>query len=144
MKLGLMSGLIRTPLFVRIDSPFVDALETLCRNKISGMSDRHSYSYHPGLALVDHEFKLSGNISVSDLRGMNPLAFDFFNGSTLQFMAKGTDAPMRVTQALGPANSFGEAIERLASERIHRIYIAEDHGHPVGFVSLIDVIARLK
>jgi len=76
MRLGLMSGLIRTPIMVRIDSPFVDALEVLCKNKISG------------LALVDHEFKLSGNISVSDLRGMNPLAFDFFNGSTLQFMAK--------------------------------------------------------
>jgi hypothetical protein len=38
MKLGLMSGLIRTPLMVRIDSPFVDALECLCKNKISGMA----------------------------------------------------------------------------------------------------------
>jgi CBS-domain-containing membrane protein len=75
---------------------------------------------------------------------MNPLAFDFFNGSTLQFMAKGTDSPMKVTQALGPGNTFGETVERLAKERIHRIYITSDHGHPVGFVSLIDVIARLK
>jgi CBS domain-containing protein len=132
LKLGLLSGLIRTPLMVRIDSPFVDALEVLCKNKISG------------LALIDHEFKLSGNISVSDLRGMNPLAFDFFNGSTLQFMAKGTDSPSKVTQSLGPGNTFGETITRLATERIHRLYITGEHGHPVGFVSLIDVIARLK
>jgi len=51
---------------------------------------------------------------------------------------------MKVTQSLGPGNTFGETISRLATERIHRIYITEEHGHPVGFVSLIDVIARLQ
>jgi len=129
--LGDMKGLIRTPLMVRIDAPFVDALEILCKNKISG------------LALVDHEYKLSGNISVSDLRGMNPLAFDFFNGSTLQFLCKGTDSEGKITQSLGTGNTFGDAIARLSEEHIHRLYIVTDHGHPVGFLSLIDVIARL-
>jgi len=129
--LGDMKGLIRTPLMVRIDASFVDALECLCKNKISG------------LALVDHEYKLSGNISVSDLRGLNPLAFEFFNGSTLQFLFKGTDSQGKPTQSLGQGNSFGDAITRLAKERIHRLYIVSDTGHPVGFLSLIDVIARL-
>jgi len=73
-----MQGLIHSPIMIRIDSTFVDALDRLYKNRISG------------LALVDHEFKLSGNLSASDLRGMNPSAFDFFTGSTLQFLAKGT------------------------------------------------------
>jgi hypothetical protein len=41
---------------VPITTPFAEALETLFRNRVSG------------LALVDHEFKLSGNLSASDLR----------------------------------------------------------------------------
>jgi len=129
--LGDLRGLIHTPIMVRIDAPFIDALECLCRNKISG------------LALVDHEYKLSGNFSVSDLRGMNPLAFDFFYGSTLQFMCKGTSTKAKITQSLGPGNTFGEAIKRLKEEHIHRLYIVTETAHPVGFLSLIDVIARL-
>jgi CBS domain-containing protein len=39
-----------------VSTPFAEALETLFKNRISG------------LALVDHEFKLSGNLSASDLR----------------------------------------------------------------------------
>ena len=41
---------------VRIDTPFIDTLETLFRNRISG------------LALVDDEYRLCGNLSASDLR----------------------------------------------------------------------------
>jgi CBS domain-containing protein len=41
---------------VQIDAPFVDTLDTLFKNRISG------------LALVDQEFRLSGNLSASDLR----------------------------------------------------------------------------
>lgn len=41
---------------VRIDSSVVDALEILYRNKISG------------IALIDNEGRVSGNLSASDLR----------------------------------------------------------------------------
>eukprot|EP01126_Amoeba_proteus_P056286 TRINITY_DN7058_c0_g1_i5.p1 TRINITY_DN7058_c0_g1~~TRINITY_DN7058_c0_g1_i5.p1 ORF type:complete len:336 (-),score=57.57 TRINITY_DN7058_c0_g1_i5:192-1199(-) len=131
LKLGSMSGLIRSPVMVRVDSPFYDTLETLCKNKISG------------LALVDEEFKLCGNISASDLRGLNPLAFDFFSGSTLQFLCRGIDCKLKATQFLGPSNTFGETITLLVEQKIHRLYITGPTGYPIGFVSLIDVIARL-
>lgn len=49
-------GLIRSPIMLTLETPFAEALETLYRNRVSG------------LALVDHEFKLSGNLSASDLR----------------------------------------------------------------------------
>ena len=81
---------------VRVDSNFSDALEILYKNRISG------------IALVSYDFKLSGNLSASDLRvsntltknpqlctnqpqkGLSPSSFKFFGGSVLQFMAKGT------------------------------------------------------
>eukprot|EP01125_Pyxidicula_operculata_P004112 TRINITY_DN1594_c0_g1_i2.p1 TRINITY_DN1594_c0_g1~~TRINITY_DN1594_c0_g1_i2.p1 ORF type:complete len:248 (+),score=37.64 TRINITY_DN1594_c0_g1_i2:63-806(+) len=56
MQIGLIKGFIRSPIMIRLDSRFSDALERLYKNRISG------------LALVDHEFKLSGNLSASDLR----------------------------------------------------------------------------
>lgn len=49
-----------------------------------------------------------------------------------------------ITTSVGPNNTFGEVISILAGERIHRVYITDDFGHPLGFVSLIDVIARLN
>jgi CBS domain-containing protein len=54
---------VRPLIYVRIDSPFVDALEILYKNKISG------------LALVDNEFHLRGNFSASDLRVRSSILF---------------------------------------------------------------------
>jgi len=130
-KLSTFSGLIRSPIMLQIDCPFSEALETLYKNKISG------------LALVDQEFRLSGNLSASDLRGMNSLAFDFFNGSTMQFLIKGTKSTMKRTQSVAADTTFGEVIQLLSDQKIHRAYIYTPHGFPSGFVSLIDVIVRL-
>jgi len=131
MEIGLIQGLIHSPIMIRIDSNLVDALEKLVKNRISG------------LALVDHEFKLSGNFSASDLRGINPMAFDFFGGSVLQFLSKGTTGSKKQTVSVGPGNTFSEAIKVLAMEKVHRLYITTKNGNPVGFVTLIDVITRL-
>mmetsp|Transcript_16370 Transcript_16370/g.25438 ORF Transcript_16370/g.25438 Transcript_16370/m.25438 type:complete len:105 (-) Transcript_16370:396-710(-) len=66
-QLGNFRGLVQSPLMVRIDCPIVETLEKLHTNGVSG------------LALVDDQFKLCGNFSVSDLRGMNFLAFEVSN-----------------------------------------------------------------
>lgn len=128
---GRLAGLLRTPLMVRLDSPFVDALELLYANRVSG------------LALVDGSFQLSGNLSASDLRGMSPLGFDFFLGSTLQFLAKATSSGAHPTRALGVGDTFGAALTLLSEEGLHRLYICDEGGHPVGLITLLDVIARL-
>jgi len=130
LPIGTDQGLIKSPIMVRIDSPFSDTLETLYKNKISG------------LALVDHEFKLCGNLSASDLRGMNSLGFDFFLGSTLQFLVKGTQSKLKRTQSVQPGDTFGSVLLLLEKERIHRVYITDQSGHPIGFISLIDLISR--
>lgn len=74
---------------------------------------------------------------------MNLFAFDFFNGSTMQFLIKGTKSAMKRTQSVSPDATFGEVIQLLCDEKIHRVYIYSPHGFPTGFVSLIDVIVRL-
>jgi len=131
MEIGLIQGFYHSPIMIRIDASFVDALERLYKNRISG------------LALVDHEFKLSGNLSASDLRGMNPSAFDFFTGSVLQFLAKGTSSFSKQTLSVGPGNTFGEVVQYLAKQRVHRLYVTTQNGNPLGLVTLFDVISRL-
>jgi len=133
LPISEISGLIRTPISVRVDTPFSEALESLYRNRISG------------LALLDHQFKLCGNLSASDLRGMNALGFDFFNGSVLQFLIKGTDTGKpKVVSQFKRDNTFADVLQCFTTQKVHRLYITDDSEHPIGFISLIDIIARLN
>jgi len=74
---------------------------------------------------------------------MNPTAFDFFTGSILQFLAKGTTSPGKQTISVGPGNTFGEVVKILSSRRVHRLYITNQSGNPLGIVTLFDIIARV-
>eukprot|EP00179_Madagascaria_erythrocladioides_P006443 CAMPEP_0198308738 /NCGR_PEP_ID=MMETSP1450-20131203/1319_1 /TAXON_ID=753684 ORGANISM="Madagascaria erythrocladiodes, Strain CCMP3234" /NCGR_SAMPLE_ID=MMETSP1450 /ASSEMBLY_ACC=CAM_ASM_001115 /LENGTH=267 /DNA_ID=CAMNT_0044011441 /DNA_START=51 /DNA_END=850 /DNA_ORIENTATION=+ len=70
------AGLVRRPpISVRVDTPFVDALAVLVRNRVSG------------IGLVDHEYHLDGCLSASDLRGMRLHSFGLFNKSVLKWLA---------------------------------------------------------
>jgi CBS domain-containing protein len=124
---------VRPLIYVRIDSPFVDALEILYKNKISG------------LALVDNEFHLRGNFSASDLRGMSPTSFHYFNGSVLMFLAKGTHSSgSRPSLDTPPTTTLREAILSLKRNKIHRIYVADQSDRPLGLVTISDVISVLN
>jgi len=121
------------PIFVRIDTAFIDALELLYANRISG------------LALVDEDYHLCGNLSASDLRGLAPFSFDFFNRSVLNFLAKGSKES---NQRVGPVycktdSNFLEVIETAVREKVHRVYLTDSLGHPQGVISLVDIIAHL-
>lgn len=50
---------------------------------------------------------------------------------------------MKPTQSVSIDSTFGEAIQLLAEEKLHRLYIIAANGFPTGFISLIDVIVRL-
>jgi len=122
--------LIHSPIMITIDSTFADALLSLCNNKVSG------------IALVDSEFKLTGNLSASDLRGVDPACFEFFNGSILQFLSKQSSGA-KPTKFLKEGSTFKEVTEELIADRIHRIFIITPTGFPKGVISLIDIISVL-
>jgi len=125
-------GLYSSPIMERIDAPFVDSLEKLTKHRIHG------------LALFDNEFHITASLSVSDLRGLVPNSFEFFNGSTLQFLCRGTKASRQ-----GPVitcfveDSFAEVVKTLTDQHLHRIFATDSLGHPIGVITLGDVIAKL-
>jgi len=121
----------RSLIFVRLDSPFIDTLETLYQNRISG------------LALVDEEFHLSGNISTSDLRGISPASFDYFLGSTLQFLVKGQKGPIKPPTSVSFESTLEDVLKILYENRIHRVYLTNEYDRPQSVITLGDLIARL-
>ena len=41
------------------------------------------------------------------------------------------------------SDSLSAVISKLATEHVHRLFVVDAHSHPIGVVSLRDVIARL-
>jgi len=117
---------------ISIDTPFVDALETLFCHRISG------------LALIDQEYHISGNFSVGDLRGMKPYGFEYFTGSVLQFLAKGTSSrgPIGTIQ-VDEYTTFGEVVKLLDEQHLHRVFVSDGSNHPLGQISLGDILVKL-
>jgi len=123
--------LIRSCVMVSIDSPVSDALDILYTNRVSG------------IALVDYEGKLSGNLSASDLRGILPDAFDFFTGSTLQFLCKATSSAPHAPLTCKESTTFSQLLKLITSSRIHRVYVVDDNDRPLGVISLSDILPLL-
>jgi CBS-domain-containing membrane protein len=125
-------GMYSPPIIVRVDTPFVEALEKLTKHKIHG------------LALFDNEYHLTASLSVSDLRGIVPNSFEFFNGSALQFLCRGTkDNRQGPVITCSVQDSFMDIVQMLTEQRLHRIFVTDSFGHPVGVITLGDVISKL-
>jgi len=118
-------------IMVRIDDPFSDAISSLYHARVSG------------IALVDHQYRLSANLSASDLRGILPDGFDYFSGSTLQFLVKGTETSLRSPIICDTNTSFENLIQLLMTEHVHRIYVTNQYDYPTGVISLSDIIRIL-
>jgi len=109
--------IIHSPIMLPVDSSIADALLSLCNNKVSG------------IALVDSEFKLIGNISASDLRGIDPTCFEFFTGSILQFLTvQGSGA--KPTKYVKENTPFKDILTTVVENAIHRIFVTTDAGFP--------------
>lgn len=101
-----------------------------------------------GVAVVDADGILHGNISASDIR----LDKDFSVDSLIEFCwqpvlaiiqerkahadAKGAAYPISVRST----SSLQEVIDIMTSNRIHRVYIVDDHKKLQGVVSLADLL----
>jgi CBS domain-containing protein len=126
-------NLLHSNIMVRLDSSFSDAVEILYNNRVSG------------IALVTEEGKLAANFSASDLRGLVPEAFEIFYGSILQFLVKGTTssklgAPIKCSEN----TTLAEAIQLLATNHVHRLYVCTEYDYPKAVVTLTDIIGVLK
>lgn len=102
-----------------------------------------------GVAVVNDEGKLIGNISLIDLKAMAPdgsLFWRLFHNVS-GFLHKvdehyGQKRPSRV-QYCSPKQTFKEAITRMVEQNIHRMYVVDDEHKPIGVISSKDVLFNI-
>lgn len=69
-------GLVHSSVMLQANTPFYNALAVLYRNRVSG------------LALIDLQGTIVGNLSASDLRGMTEKSFEHFRSPTLEYLQR--------------------------------------------------------
>jgi len=98
-----------------------------------------------GVAIIDDEGLLVANISVSDLRGFSgAISSDLFL-PVLGYLKKNVPTfktrfpPATVTLE----DTFETLVMKLAVMRLHRLWIEDQQGKPIGVISLTDVLKLL-
>ncbi|KAG2498893.1 hypothetical protein HYH03_003084 [Edaphochlamys debaryana] len=121
------------------------------------------------LGIVDNTGKLIGNVSISDLKFVGPKNYALLNVSVAEFAVivagKGPSQEEAINGArvpgaagnnwtevlkdlplptLKPSSTFGQLLETMASQSLHRLYIVdEEDGKPVSIVTLTDVLREI-
>jgi len=103
-----------------------------------------------GLAVVNTEGKLVGNISVRDLKaiGTDGRMFTRLNQSIKNFLPKlkkdfGSEDRPHKAVTLKPTDTIESAIRMLVTNKVHRLYIIDDAKKPIGIMSLKDVLMNI-
>ncbi|CAG8823224.1 22442_t:CDS:2, partial [Racocetra persica] len=94
-----------------------------------------------GIAIVNREQELVGNLSASDLRGLSYESIDSLVFPVLKFLATLANCenllnPIKAT----PESSLEEILKLITVNRIHRVWIIDDKKHVKDVVSLTDLI----
>jgi CBS domain-containing protein len=88
-----------------------------------------------GVAIVNEEGRIIKNLSASDIRAVQ-------GGHNLERLVVPVSefALERKLITLRPDDVFMQAIRVLAQNRLHHAFIVDEHNHPIGTVSLTDVL----
>lgn len=111
---------------VRNDSLLVNALQEINCKKVNA------------LAVLDDQQRLVGQISCSQLRHVNQAGLrDSIYLKIDAFLAQSHEP---TAQHISSSQTFADAVNELVTKRLHRVWIVDERNHPVGVVSLTDVL----
>jgi len=100
-------------------------------------------SQEKALAIVDHEDRLVGNCSVSDLKGLSQQNFGNLRLPVMEFLRTELQGDTIPTVTVRPQDTFETAIKRLMQNSVHQIWVVDDHHVPLGVVNLESIIGLL-
>jgi len=127
-KRQLISSLtLRTEVIcVNKDTKLRNAFEDIALNQISGV------------AVVDNDNKLVGNLSASDIEGVTEQTFFSLTDQTLGEITKGQELVYLTKQ-----NTFEDAVRKMCKYGVHRLYVLSQEKIPVGLITATDVMKIL-
>jgi len=125
---------------VHEDSVAMEAFKMMIEKEVSG------------LAVVDNDGKITGTISIRDLKALQVDGRMFWRlfQTVKNYLLKirkennelGGDRPRSVITVKGN-ETLENVIKKLSEHNIHRIFIVDDHKKPVGVISLKDVLYEI-
>jgi len=122
---------------VKQESPAIDTFRLMDKKKISGV------------AVVDNHGRFVGNTSASDLKlFMRTLSLDILARPTTEFLKIIRQESIEIkspTISVSTHDSLVVAIGKLASTKIHKLFVADDQDgyKPLAVVSLTDILRYL-
>jgi len=128
-------GVVHPVIAVRSTAKAIDVLSILFENRIHGV------------AVVDHSTnKLIANLSASDLRGMRREDLGLFDKTVMEFLQSmnAKRGGMKSPVWCPPRSMLSQVITLLATQNVHRVFIADERQQVIGVVSLSDVITALQ
>lgn len=101
-----------------------------------------------GIGVIDHEGILVGNTSSSDLKlyVANP-SFSLLDMSVLEFLnviRRASTKDMFPAISVTDQAPISRVIGKLAVTKIHRAFVVDEMGHPLGVISLTDILSVLR
>jgi len=95
------------------------------------------------VAVVNKEGVLVTTISVSDLRGITETKLSSLCTPVLECL-QNFDQGVPMPQTVTSSSTFETVILKLAKMRVHRLWIVNEQGKPVGVISLSDITSMLR
>jgi len=133
-----MENVIKDVCQIQEAQPAIEAFHMMVKEGVSGV------------AVVNENGVITGTLSVRDLKAMAPDGSLFWRlyGSTKNFLQKlhseyaGVGRPFTV-QTCTENDTFKTVIRRLATNKIHRIFVVNDKNVPIGVITLRDVFREI-
>jgi len=122
---------------VKEDDMAIEAFKLMSANRISGV------------AIVDEDGKLKGNISNRDLKAISTdgsLFWRLFSKAKnfrIHARKDADPAPPRGTVTVHAQDTLRTVISRLSENQIHRVYVIDADRRPLGVISLRDVLQQI-
>jgi len=122
-------GMVPKPVVsVTTSSSALDAFKTMTSEKV------------PAVAVVDDKEKLISTLSASDLRGMTARRLKEAIKPIREFLLS-TRGFVRDPLTIKLEDTLDMAMNRVLNEGVHRLWVVDQVGKPVGCVSLTDIIS---
>jgi len=104
----------------------------------------HNKEGREGVALVDTSGKLIANISASNIKGMTRANIQLLYRPLTDFLARDRKRgwwQLPITTTLD--TTLENVLLQFVAAKVHRMYIVDDDGKPVGEVSISDIVRQL-
>jgi len=141
-------------LFASIQGKTIEELQLGLKDVVTTTTDQKTYKAFllmdsksvTGVAVLDDQGRLVGNISASDLKRLdfNVELMKRLSVSVAEYCNLGSGEKSQAL-SVSPKVTFEEVVSKLVTTRKHRVYVVNDDQKPIGVISQIDVLqAALK